>query len=468
VKFYTTADIEAIKTAYKKFYSLSSSLDKLKAQAKGKASEAQVEEFSALVTEYKNSMNGMIASTGKRNKLTREELDVVGPKMTDLVAQSVQSFVETQNVLGPKISAEAEGIVTKAVSIFSAAMFISVLITFFLRNGAVSLNNKIMTIIGGLRSATSEVSRASGEISNMSGSVATEVTNQASSIQETSATMTQLGSMTESNLKSAEEVAQLARYGNDAAQEGMKTIKDVNNAISSMSNSSEKLIDQSVQNEKQFEEVNKIIGSISEKVKVINEIVFQTKLLSFNASVEAARAGEHGKGFAVVAEEIANLADMSGSASGEIFNLISESTSKVTEIVNHTKVRISELQSESKEATENGQKFGAVCERSFNDIYQRVSEINQFVSGIVEGSNEQNHGITEVNQTIQGLSEATQSNALSAQETKSEAEGLLARVEDLNGIVGELEHIVSNDKSSAPEVDESDFDEHDEPVGFAA
>ena len=57
---------------------------------------------------------------------------------------------------------------------------------------------------------------------------------------------------------------------------------------------------------------------IKDKVNIINDIVFQTKLLSFNASVEAARAGENGKGFAVVAEEVGNLASVSGKAANEI------------------------------------------------------------------------------------------------------------------------------------------------------
>jgi methyl-accepting chemotaxis protein len=68
----------------------------------------------------------------------------------------------------------------------------------------------------------------------------------------------------------------------------------------------------------QMSEIVKVIQEIETKTKVINDIVFQTKLLSFNASVEAARAGEQGKGFAVVAEEVGNLAQMSGNAAKEI------------------------------------------------------------------------------------------------------------------------------------------------------
>ncbi|NCQ16281.1 chemotaxis protein, partial [Candidatus Falkowbacteria bacterium] len=57
------------------------------------------------------------------------------------------------------------------------------------------------------------------------------------------------------------------------------------------------------------------IEEIAEKTKIIDDIVFQTKILSFNASVEAERAGEFGRGFSVVAQEVSNLAKMSGRAS---------------------------------------------------------------------------------------------------------------------------------------------------------
>jgi methyl-accepting chemotaxis protein len=77
----------------------------------------------------------------------------------------------------------------------------------------------------------------------------------------------------------------------------------------------------------------KVIAEIGDKTKVINDIVFQTKLLSFNASVEAARAGEQGKGFAVVAEEVGNLATMSGKAAEEISSMLGDSMGKVELIV---------------------------------------------------------------------------------------------------------------------------------------
>ncbi len=83
-----------------------------------------------------------------------------------------------------------------------------------------------------------------------------------------------------------------------------------------------------------------IINGISERTKVIDEIVFQTKLLSFNASVEAERAGEHGRGFAVVAQEVGNLAQMSGKAAQEISSILKQSIEKSVSVTSNNEKNV--------------------------------------------------------------------------------------------------------------------------------
>lgn len=146
-----------------------------------------------------------------------------------------------------------------------------------------------------------------------------------------------------------------------------------------------------------------MILEIAEKTKVINEIVFQTKLLSFNASVEAARAGEQGKGFAVVAEEVGNLATMSGNAAQDISNMLGESTAKVQEIVRQTKEEMSRLTTQSKNDVENGIKVARDCDVVLNEIVKNVNHVDQLVREITEASknlSQQALSLNSISQTL--------------------------------------------------------------------
>jgi methyl-accepting chemotaxis protein len=139
----------------------------------------------------------------------------------------------------------------------------------------------------------------------------------------------------------------------------------------------------------QLEEVNQVVHVIGEKTNVINDIVFKTQLLSFNASIEAARAGQHGRGFAVVASEVGKLADMSGRASQEIEKLLNTSTRKVAEVVDSTKRRI-------ESANNMSQKCAAVFER----ITARAGQVKSMVTSITEAASEQEAGIHQVVQAM--------------------------------------------------------------------
>lgn len=153
---------------------------------------------------------------------------------------------------------------------------------------------------------------------------------------------------------------------------------------------------------KNIEEINRVILEIAEKTKVINEI-FQTKLLSFNASVEAARAGEQGKGFAVVAEEVGNLATMSGNAAQDISNMLGESTAKVQEIVRQTKEEMSRLTTQSKNDVENGIKVARDCDVVLNEIVKNVNHVDQLVREITEASknlSQQALSLKSISQTL--------------------------------------------------------------------
>ena len=123
--------------------------------------------------------------------------------------------------------------------------------------------------------------------------------------------------MVNKSVDNANSSTEKANLSHEIATEGRESVNQMRLSMQDIENSINHMSHQVGESNEQIENIVKIIGEISNKTAIINDIVFQTKLLSFNASVEAARAGEHGKGFAVVAEEVGNLAQMSGTAAKE-------------------------------------------------------------------------------------------------------------------------------------------------------
>jgi len=137
------------------------------------------------------------------------------------------------------------------------------------------------------------------------------------------------------------------------------------------------------------------IQTIVDRINIINDIAFQTNLLSLNASVEAARAGEYGRGFAVVANEVRLLAENSKKAASEIQNL-SDKTIKVT------------------------LKAGSMVEQLTNDI----DKMNGLVREISIATNEQSSSTNQINSAVFELNNLAQQNATLSEEMAANAEGL--------------------------------------------
>jgi methyl-accepting chemotaxis protein len=180
-------------------------------------------------------------------------------------------------------------VVMIAISILAISMF-----AFFLSS---TLSKKIQAIATKLIDSANEVAHSSDTISSSSTQLSEASTEAAASLQETVSSIDEISSMIQRNADAANSSTQVSSKSSDAANRGKKTVESMITSINDISKSNDDIAQEMTKNNEDISKIVQVISEIGQKTKVINDIVFQTKLLSFNASVEAARAGEHGKGF---------------------------------------------------------------------------------------------------------------------------------------------------------------------------
>ncbi|AYJ78482.1 MCP-domain signal transduction protein [Aliarcobacter cryaerophilus D2610] len=146
-------------------------------------------------------------------------------------------------------------------------------------------------------------------------------------------------------------------------------------------------------------EIDKEVNSINEAITVIDQIAFQTNILSLNAAVEAATAGEAGKGFAVVAQEVRNLATRSSEAAKEIKDLVENATKKA----------------------DLGKKISEDMIIGYKTLNEDIIKTIDLIKGVESSSKEQLAGIEQINHAINSLDQQTQQNAQIASQTYSVA-----------------------------------------------
>ncbi len=284
-------------------------------------------------------------------------------------------------------------------------------------------------------SASDQVSSSSLELSEASN-------EQASALEETSASIQEMSTMVQRNSESAGKTAEVAESSRQSAEKGQKVVGQMLVAMDEINKSNSHIMDSINESNKRISEIVQVISEIGNKTKVINDIVFQTKLLSFNASVEAARAGEHGKGFAVVAEEVGNLAEMSGKSSKEISDMLEASIKTVEGIINDTNKQISALVISGKEKVETGNNVAKECQIVLGEIVENISKASEWSVDIARASQEQAQGIQEITSAMNQLDQVTQTNAATSDQAAVASKQLSAQASSLVSTVGLLNQVV--------------------------
>jgi methyl-accepting chemotaxis protein len=301
------------------------------------------------------------------------------------------------------------------------------------------MNGAFSSVMAGLGKEAADVSSAAGQIGSQSQLVSSATHEQASALQETAASIEEITAMVKKTAENSKKLESAAMQSSSSAERGKASVASMIQAVGAIRESNEKVLKQVEAGNTKITEIVRVISEIGNKTKVINDIVFQTKLLSFNASVEAARAGEHGKGFAVVAEEVGNLAQMSGTAAKEISDMLASSIAHVENIVSETKRGVDHLVVEGRTKVDSGIEVANQAGRSLGEIVNQVSEVSSMVNEITTAIQEQTQGIHEISKAIGQLDAATQMNSKASKEAEVTSGELTARSKGLKQIVDQLE-----------------------------
>lgn len=313
-----------------------------------------------------------------------------------------------------------------------------------------SIAKNLNHIVQSLAHSSQEVSGASLQSAETATKLSDSSSQQAAGLQETVSAIEEISAMVKQNAESAGRTKSAVDLSQAVSEEGSRSMDQMISSIQDIKENNEEILRQMEESNREFTEIVKIISEIGQKTNVINEIVFQTKLLSFNASVEAARAGEHGKGFAVVAEEVGNLAQMSGNAAKEITDMLSGSIAKVNGIVEQTKIRVDRLVETGRERLASGQATALQCQEALNKITENARTAAVMMGEITHASQEQAQGIQEINKAIMQLDVITQQNAAAAQQSSSQAEALQHEASELDRTVKDLNLYVSGHEAVSP------------------
>jgi len=257
------------------------------------------------------------------------------------------------------------------------------------------ISDSFNSILEGIRDSAQEVTRGSEQVAQSAQQLSQGATEQASEIEEITASITQVAEQTKENASNASKANKLSEMAKEDAKVGNEQMIQMVSAMN---------------------EINESSNNISKIIKVIDEIAFQTNILALNAAVEAARAGQHGKGFAVVADEVRNLAARSADAAKETTAMIENSIEKV----------------------QSGTEIAQGTAKALEKIVSAVTETSDIVSGIAKASNEQATAVVQVNEGINQVSSVTQHNSATAEESAAASEEMTSQAQLLEQTVREF------------------------------
>ena len=225
--------------------------------------------------------------------------------------------------------------------------------------------NEVMCLI---EKSNNELTLSSHELKNASRKLSDSSNTQAASLEETAAAIEEISATL---VRSGENTAKMALYAQNVTKSS-----DIGKELAHKTAIS-------------MDEINTQVNAINEAISIIDQIAFQTNILSLNAAVEAATAGEAGRGFAVVAAEVRNLASRSAEAANEIKTIVFNATTKAKE----------------------GKDITSQMIEGYNELNENIVITTQLIKDVATASREQQSAMAQINSTVNSLDQATQQNA---------------------------------------------------------
>jgi len=260
-------------------------------------------------------------------------------------------------------------------------------------------------LAGRLAEGASQLTGVAAEVSSASEASAKGASDQVAELVRTAAASQELAALTRRNTESTAAAAQLV-------SEVDRKIGSANQILGLMMGS--------------MQDITTVNSKISQILKAIEEIAFQTNILALNAAVEAARAGHAGLGFAVVADEVRSLARKCAEAAGNTATLIEESTVK----------------------SRQGSTTLDDVVRAIREITETAGQVKQLVEGVNRGSQEQTLGIEKISQAFTQIERVSQASAAGAEQSASASQALDAQSRAMGSVVIELRSLVGGDTAA--------------------
>lgn len=300
------------------------------------------------------------------------------------------------------------------------------------------LSQQILRVAGTLQGEAKEIEVVSEEIHSSTAILTEFVDAQSSNAQGAVSAAEQVSVTGKKNAENAARSKVEATSSEELVRSTRSTMERVLQAMEDIQLSVQEVMSHVKSSNEKLGGLITTITDISTKTQMINDIVFQTKLLSFNASVEAARAGQHGVGFAVVAGEIGNLARTSGNAATEIANLLRKSLGEVEDTVKETRTRAEQIVLRTKERVSIAAQYVHDCNGLLNQVSNSYSELSQAVSDIANSSQEQANGVEEINRAMISLEQGTRRLSELAKKNSGSTQTLVSNSDTLNQISRDL------------------------------